>query len=475
MATTLYFRNTTAAEPKPNVRYSAPTPAYNANHYLTSTLGGGQDDASNIYPCDLGTTIGASNATITKTITEPGIAHKGWVKAFVSPALSTQTISGTFTLSCDYMEGNNLQNMNPMIYIYVWKGDDTGQRGDLYGTAAVPIVSTLESDTSQGVLQSFTFASYTLASLGVTQGDRIVIEMSFYDNSTKTSSYGHGFGLNGAASSGYESSITFSMTIAWYVAPCEAYATEVILDYKAPCEAYASEAILAYNAPCEAYATEAILAYSVFAEAYATEAILDYVPSTLPCEVYATEAILNYELPPCEVYAAEAILDYIGLAEVYAAETILNYEPPPCEAYAAEAILNYMSPAEVYAAEVILNYEFPPCEVYAAEAILDYALPPEPCEAYAAEGILNYNPFMPCEAYATEAILDYEPPPADPCEVYATEVILQYLTPAEGAWYGWIQYIVTHPFDVIRKRHLIARGKGGLKGAEDFLKEEWRV
>jgi hypothetical protein len=393
----------------------------------------------------LSTTIGASNATITKTITEPGIAHNGWVKAFVSPALSTQTISGTFTLSCDYMEGNNLQNMNPMIYIYVWKGDDSGQRGNLYGTAAAPIVSTLESDTSQGVLQSFTFASYTLASLGVTQGDRIVIEMSFYDNSTKTSSYGHGFGLNGAASSGYESSITFSMTIAWYTLPCEAYATEVILAYNAPCEAYATEAILAYNAPCEAYATEAILAYSVFAEAYATEAILDYVPSTLPCEVYCAEAILDYEFPPCEVYAAEAILAYVGLAEVYATEAVLNYEPPPCEAYAAEAILNYAAPTEVYATEVVLNYEPPPCEAYAAEVILDYALPPEPCEAYAAEGILNYNPFMPCEAYATEAILDYELAPADPCEVYAAEVVFAYFTPEEVVWS--LPWVVTRLFD----------------------------
>jgi len=475
MATTLYFRNTTVAEPKPNVRYSAPTPAYNSLHYLTSTLGGGQDDASNIYPCEILTAIGASNATITKTITEPGIAHNGWVKAFVSPALSTQTISGTFTLSCDYMEGNNLQNMNPMIYIYVWKGDDSGQRGNLYGTAAAPIVSTLESDTSQGVLQSFTFASYTLASLGVTQGDRIVIEMSFYDNSTKTSSYGHGFGLNGAASSGYESSITFSMTIAWYTLPCEAYATEVILDYKAPCEAYASEAILAYNAPCEAYATEAILAYSVFAEAYATEAILNYTPSTLPCEVYCAEAILDYLLPPCEVYAAEAILAYVGLAEVYAAEAILNYEPPPCEAYAAEAILNYVAPTEVYATEVILNYEPPPCEVYAAEAILDYELSPiNPCEGYAAEAVLDYNPVVACEVYATEAILDYETPPLDPCEICATEVVLDYSPPVWGGWEGWGSFWV-YPRATLRYRNIVEyKGKNTLAGviAEVKLREK---
>lgn len=218
MATRLYFRNTTAAEPKPNVRYSAPTPAYNANHYLTSTLGGGQDTSGAIYPCEMLVAIGASNATITKTITEPGIAHNGWVKAFISPSLAAQTISGTFSLVADFAEGNNLQNMNPMIYIYVWKADDSGQRGNLYGTAAVPIVSTLEADTTQGTLQTFTFTSYTLASLAISAGDRIVIEVSFYDNNTRTNSYAHGFGLNGAASSGYESYIEFSMNLSWNLA-----------------------------------------------------------------------------------------------------------------------------------------------------------------------------------------------------------------------------------------------------------------
>jgi hypothetical protein len=377
-------------------------------------------------------TPGASNVTIGTSLTETGAAHYAWVKQFVSPALAAQTISGTFSLSCDFNEGNALHNMNPHIFIYVWKADDTGSRGTLYAVAT----STLEADTTNGSLQTFTFASYTLSSLAVSVGDRIVVELMAYDNNTKTSAYNHIIGLNGATSSGYESSITFSTDIAWNVAACEAYATEAILDYNVPCEAYAAEAILAYNAPCEAYATEAILAYSVFAEAYATEVILDYVPSTTPCEVYCAEAILDYEFPPCEAYAAEAILDYVGLAEVYAAETILNYEPPPCEAYAAEAILDYVAPAEVYATEAILSYEPPPCEAYAAEAILDYEISPlNPCEAYAAEAVLDYTPNVPCEAYAAEAVLDYEVFVGEPCEAYAAEIILDYnIWTGENEW-----------------------------------------
>jgi len=448
MATTLYFRNTTAAEPKPNAKQAGTT----ITQWLTSTLGGGQDGSSTTYPCDMSVTPGASNVTIGTSLTETGAAHYAWVKQFVSPALTAQTISGTFSLSCDFNEGNGLHNMNPHILIYVWKADDSGSRGTLYAAAT----STLEADTTNGSLQTFTFASYTLSSLAVSAGDRIVVELMAYDNNTKTSAYDHIIGLNGATSSGYESSITFSMNLAWNLAACEAYAAEAILDYVAPTEAYAAEAILDYLipptevyaaeailnyvAPTEIYAVEAILDYLINpCEAYAAEAILDYVPGAVatevyaaegildyvaPTEVYATEAILSYEVPPCEVYAAETILSYVAPTEVYAAEIILNYEINPCEVYAVEAILNYTAPTEAYATEAILNYEVPPCEVYAAEAILDYTVALASCEAYAAEAILDYNIFAACEAYAAEAILDYE---INPSEVYAVEVILDYI------------------------------------------------
>lgn len=209
MATRLYFRNTTAAEPKPNA------PSTGCTQFLVSTLGGGQDDATTIYPCDMLTTAGTSNATIGGSMTEPGAQHYPWVKAFISPALAAQTISGTFSLVCDYNEGNTLHNMNPYIQIYVWKADDSGKTGYLYG----PYPSTLESDTTSGTLQTFTFSSYTLSSLAISAGDRIVIELAAYDNNTKTAAYNHILGLNGAAASGYESYIEFSADLTWYTPP----------------------------------------------------------------------------------------------------------------------------------------------------------------------------------------------------------------------------------------------------------------
>jgi hypothetical protein len=207
MATRFYFRDTTAAEPKPNVKQAATT----ITQWLVSTLGGGQDGSSTAYPCEMLTAPGASNATIGGSVTETGAAHYAWVKQFISPALVAQTISGTFSLVCDFNESNALHNMNPHIFIYVWKADDSGSRGTLYAAAT----STLEADTTNGSLQTFTFASYTLSSLAISAGDRIVVELMAYDNNTKTSAYSHIVGLNGAAASGYESYIEFSTTIAF--------------------------------------------------------------------------------------------------------------------------------------------------------------------------------------------------------------------------------------------------------------------
>jgi hypothetical protein len=289
--------------------------------------------------------------------------------------------------------------MNPHIFIYVWKADDSGLRGTLYAVAT----STLEANTTNGSLQTFTFASYTLSSLAISAGDRIVVELMAYDNNTKTVAYNHIIGLNGAVASGYESYIEFSMDLAWNYAACEAYAAEAILDYVAPTEAYAAESILDYVPPTEVYAAETILDYIGLAEVYAAESILDYIA---PTETYAAEVVLDYEVNPCEVYATEVVLDYIAPGEIYAAESILDYAIPPCEVYAAEALLDYIIPAEVYATEGILDYEINPTELYAVETILDYI---SPGEVYAAEAIIDYNLVgtNPCEIYSAEGILDY--------------------------------------------------------------------
>jgi len=213
MATRWYFKSTTAAQPKPDVRQS--TIAITTTHWLSNSYGGGQDwYTPEMYPCDMDASAGSSAVHTLKNITEPGSTHNGWVKSFISPALGAQTISGTIAFVADFLEGSTNQNMMPMIYVYVWKSDDSGSRGNLFGTAAAPIISTLEANTTSGSLQTFTFASYTLSSLAISEGDRIVVEVMFQDQNTKTSAYDHDMYWNGAVSSGSESYVEFSMNIA---------------------------------------------------------------------------------------------------------------------------------------------------------------------------------------------------------------------------------------------------------------------
>jgi len=207
MATRLYLHPTAASEPKPNVKQSTTS----ITQWLVSTQGGGQDSASGIYPLEMDTTAGTSYYTVGSSLTEPGSTHYTWVKAWVSPALNAQTISGTFTFVADFAEGNNAQNMMPRIYIYVWKSDDSGIRGTLYANSN----SATEADTSQATLQTF-FNAVSLTSVSAQQGDRIVIEVMTYDNNTKTSAYNHLFNYNGAVGSNYESYIEFSANLSWY-------------------------------------------------------------------------------------------------------------------------------------------------------------------------------------------------------------------------------------------------------------------
>lgn len=209
MATRFYFRDTTAAEPKPNAKQAATS--IQALHWLTSTLGGGQDGTGAIYPCDMTILPGASNATIAKTITEPGATHYGWCKAFISPPLAAQTISGTFTLSADYAEASATRNLNPRIFIYVWKADDSGKYAtNLYAETT----SGTEANTTTGTQQTF-FSAISLTNLAIAAGDRIVVELMHFDNNTLTTSALHHFGLNGAAAGGWDSYIEFSMTLAF--------------------------------------------------------------------------------------------------------------------------------------------------------------------------------------------------------------------------------------------------------------------
>jgi len=197
MATTLYLLDTTAVEPKPNVKQS-PT---SITQWVASTLGGGQDNGTAIYPLNMKPSKGPTTNSINQSITETGAAHYAWFKAWISAKLNgDQTIAGTLTVILDTNEGNAAHNMMPRIRVYVWKGDDSGVRGTLYADAN----SATESDATDGTKQTF-FNAVSLTSVAALNGDRIAIEIMAYNNNTKTVAYAHkiSFADSGTLSDSY--------------------------------------------------------------------------------------------------------------------------------------------------------------------------------------------------------------------------------------------------------------------------------
>ncbi|MDP2106507.1 MAG: hypothetical protein Q8J76_10985 [Desulfobulbaceae bacterium] len=203
MATNLYFRNTTAAEPKPNVKQST-TP-------ITQWVG---DSAAAITAKDMLTAIGDTTYHfVNYSQTEPGATHYAWFKSWISPPLNAQTISGTLSFIADFIEGAAAHNLMPRIFVYVWKADDSGIRGILYPNTN----SAVEADTSAGTMQTF-FNGVAITPVDCQKGDKIVIEVMSFDNNTRTVTYTHDLLFNGTVASNSYSYIRFSQDLSWYVA-----------------------------------------------------------------------------------------------------------------------------------------------------------------------------------------------------------------------------------------------------------------
>jgi len=198
LSTRLYLRADAAEEPKPNVKQSPASIA----QWVPSTLGGGQDGVSEIFPLKMLLSPGSNEAqTIRGTLAETGALHYPWFKAWVSPPLKARLFSGGpgYKIVCDFNEGSSLHNMYPKVYIYIWKGDDSGLRGLL---SEIGFTQT-ECDTTDASLQ--TWESNFTYEVQAQDGDRLVIEMMGRDDNVKTVSYLHAINIDGAIGGNRES------------------------------------------------------------------------------------------------------------------------------------------------------------------------------------------------------------------------------------------------------------------------------
>jgi len=139
--------------------------------------------------------------TIRGTLAETGALHYPWFKAWVSPPLKARLFSGGpgYKIVCDFNEGSSIHNMYPKVYIYIWKGDDSGLRGLL---SEIGFTQT-ECDTTDASLQ--TWESNFTYEVQAQDGDRLVIEMMGRDDNVKTVSYLHAINIDGAIGGNRES------------------------------------------------------------------------------------------------------------------------------------------------------------------------------------------------------------------------------------------------------------------------------
>ncbi len=188
MATRLYFLNSAATEPKPNIKIGG----VSVNQWQVGTQGGGQDSATTAFPLDMSLINNTSQDVIGGSATELGYAHQSWYKSFISPPLDVnQVIAGSATFVADYYESSGNLNLMPYIFIYIWKADDSDMRGTLLSGLA----SVTEADALTSNSQTF-LTNIALTSINASAGDRIVVEVRSWDNNTKTNAYTHQFLFN---------------------------------------------------------------------------------------------------------------------------------------------------------------------------------------------------------------------------------------------------------------------------------------
>ena len=173
MATTWYFRDTNAS--------AGPTGTLNTtdSDYFPSV------PSDKNTPKDMNATLGSGQTSTGGSYNNAGSARKTLARIFVGPALAgSQTLTGGqsgYSIGVGYMEGNAQQNLLMRYLVYLWRSG-TGIVKTIYGPADATEHGTSEVEC----VLSFSGASGDQA---IQEGDRIVVEVWFNLNNTKSTAY----------------------------------------------------------------------------------------------------------------------------------------------------------------------------------------------------------------------------------------------------------------------------------------------
>ena len=185
MATTLYLRVATAANPPTTGEKSTALPVGTAN----SNTGTGFEDLS------LSTTIGSAQTSKQRTSLAQTAHQDGLIARFTSPALDAQTIAAnTWTYGSAAVEPNSNANANWIASLYVWRPGTSAVVGFVY-----------DSDTGLGAPQEFEVTDvagrvFTFSGAEVTAqaDDVLVFEVWYHAAQSKATAYALDFYFDGA-------------------------------------------------------------------------------------------------------------------------------------------------------------------------------------------------------------------------------------------------------------------------------------
>lgn len=152
--------------------------------YSPATFRGAWDDTAGQITRQLTTGPMERDDTIATTARTENTATNNWdVLLFrgVSLPLAAQTLSGNFNVMLGVMESGTASNLVYHVHVYVTQGDTDTPRG----TLITDYIDSSEWDASVPIGKALASAQ-AMASLGISAGDRIVVEIGYQAQNTLT-------------------------------------------------------------------------------------------------------------------------------------------------------------------------------------------------------------------------------------------------------------------------------------------------
>lgn len=201
MGTQFYMSPYPAYEPNPDARQSTE----DLEQYFHVYLGDRDFNVvapTQIYPLVMFTESKNSNYILQESFYETYSNHHGWVKTWISQPLEYEVLTGV-TASIitsfgkdydDYFDGIGPQ-MRPVVNLYLWKSTDDFSASLYHGTSTVTASFYNRYDGTIKAKQTFT--GVTLSNATISDGDRICMELMWFDPDSSSEHYTHYFAFNG--------------------------------------------------------------------------------------------------------------------------------------------------------------------------------------------------------------------------------------------------------------------------------------